>query len=95
MASLAVIVLFTLTALYGTGVYWRYHIVDADAPRALVPVQKLMVRLFGAAQGTTPPYELQNLENQYQPPSLKRHFGPDGKDWGRHPLGTDGLGRDV
>ncbi len=33
----------------------------------------------------TPPYQRQNLEQQYQAPKLLS----------RHPLGTDGLGRDV
>ena len=33
----------------------------------------------------TPPYLQQNLEAQYQSPRL----------WSRHPMGTDGLGRDV
>ncbi len=33
----------------------------------------------------TPPYQEQNLDQQYQPPHLLS----------RHPLGTDGLGRDV
>jgi len=50
-----------------------------------------LVALYGEAvyrfhrwQDTTPAYQSTHLERQYQPPGLSRH-----------PLGTDGLGRDV
>jgi len=45
--------------------------------------------------GREAPYQVQNLDNQYQKPSLRRQVGPKGEEWGLHPLGTDGLGRDV
>jgi len=87
MVCLAVVGLYTLAAMYGECVYWWYRLHDE-----------------------TPPYKRVNLAEQYQPPSfLRSPFG--GKETGRmsslgrflhglkalghHPLGTDGLGRDV
>jgi len=85
MACLWVVVIFTLTAIYGEIVYWRYHVIDADAPRLLVPVQKLFVKVLCAESvaGEPAPYERQDLDLQYVAPCRA------------HPMGTDGLGRDV
>jgi peptide/nickel transport system permease protein len=48
----------------------------------------------------TPSYQLTDLDKQYLPPSLVREPFADGlvagmRELVRHPLGTDGLGRDV
>jgi len=85
MACLWIVVLFTLTAGYGEIVYWRYRIVDARTPAFLVPAQKVMIKILRAESvvGKEPAYQRQDLNHQYEPPSWK------------HPMGTDGLGRDV
>ncbi|MCZ2110466.1 MAG: ABC transporter permease [Dehalococcoidia bacterium] len=83
MFCLAVIVLYTLLALYGEGVY-RWH----------------------QWKDITPSYQVANLDEQYMPPSwLRAPFQNDAtglarvttglRSLARHPLGTDGLGRDV
>ncbi len=60
MASLLVVVIYSLCALYGEVVYQWHQVKD-----------------------TTPAYQAQDLDHRYEAPSLS------------HPMGTDGLGRDV
>lgn len=60
-----------------------------------------------AVNDMTPPYKVPNLDRQYVPPSFCRPLPPVGETaetqgWRRywnhladHPMGTDGLGRDV
>lgn len=60
-----------------------------------------------AVNDITPPYKVPNLDRQYEPPSFCRPLPPVGetpetRGWQRywnhlsdHPMGTDGLGRDV
>ena len=48
----------------------------------------------------TPPYQKQNIDERYWPPSFVRHFSDEAptenyRRIGYHILGTDGLGRDV
>ncbi|NQT94675.1 MAG: ABC transporter permease [Lentisphaerae bacterium] len=85
MACLSVIVIFTLIALYGEVVHWRYRIVDVDAPAWMKPVHSLVVKALRAESvvGEVAPYHRQDLDKQFMPPSFE------------HPMGTDGLGRDV
>lgn len=85
MACLWVIVVFALTALYGEVVHWRYRITEVDAPGWIGPVQSVLVKVLRADRvaGGVAPYHRQDLDRQFQPPSLE------------HPMGTDGLGRDV
>ena len=85
MVCLAILALFTVTAFYGEVVYWRYSIINANSRPALVPVQKVFIKILQAesVKGQTPPYQVQDLDHQYEKPSWK------------HPMGTDGLGRDV
>ena len=85
MASLCILVLFAAAALYGSLVYWRYNILDAAAPRWAVPAQKAGAWILraGAVRDKEPGYQRQDLKQRYQAPSL------------HHPMGTDGLGRDV
>jgi peptide/nickel transport system permease protein len=85
MVCLWVIALFLAVAMYGNVVYWRYHVVDSDAPGWLQPLKKAATVVLRAESvaGKVAPYQRQDLENRYQPPSVK------------HPMGTDGLGRDV
>ncbi|MDO9543226.1 MAG: ABC transporter permease [Kiritimatiellia bacterium] len=87
IASLLVIGLYFILALYGEGTYWYYQWRDS-----------------------TPVYQQTNLGSEYLPPSVFRHpfavekneSGPAPhpvlravKNLGKHPLGTDNLGRDV
>lgn len=97
MVCLVMIGVFTLTALFGQISYWRYNIIDANPPKLLVPIQKVFIHVLRARDvaGKVAPWQVQNLDNQYKAPSLSRHRGPKGEDWGVHLLGTDGLGRDV
>jgi peptide/nickel transport system permease protein len=83
--SLWVIGLFVLASGYGEIVYWRYHITDARLPAVIEPARELLVQVLDARDvaGQPPPYDVQDLDKQYAPPSLA------------HPMGTDGLGRDV
>jgi len=98
MSCLAIIALFTATALYGEIVYWRYNIIDAAAPRLLIPVQKAAIVLLMAnrVKGQTAPYHRQNLDRQYRRPGIVTFKQADGtvvREF--HLMGTDGLGRDV
>lgn len=79
MVCLWIIVLYTLVAAYAEGVYWWHHVRDE-----------------------TPPYQQANLEEQYMRPGFVRVFSADRRaeeglfrTLTYHPLGTDGLGRDV
>lgn len=85
MVCLFIITIFAGTALYGEFVYWRYHILDAEVPKILVPAQKVFARVLrsDSVAGRPAPYDRQDMDSQYQPPSS------------RHIMGTDGLGRDV
>ena len=85
MVCLWIVIIFGLVACYGEIVYWRYHITDAQPPRLLVPVQQLFkkILLVDSVAGKEAPYQRQNLDDEYKPPS-----------W-THPMGTDSLGRDV
>jgi peptide/nickel transport system permease protein len=85
MLSLGMILVFLCTALYGEVVYWSYNIIDADAPAWLAPVQKVFVKVLAAerVKGVEAPYDRQDLNSMYEPPSRG------------HIMGTDGLGRDV
>lgn len=85
LVCLAVIAVFTLMSIYGTGLYWRYHVLDADFPTWMEPMRGVMAKVLSAEAiaGEAPPYEAQDLANRYRPP------GPG------HLMGTDGLGRDV
>lgn len=52
------------------------------------------------ARGTVPAYQKTDLDRQYLPPGFVRAWGAEsaGEAWRtlrQHPLGTDGLGRDV
>lgn len=83
---LAIVLVFTVIAFYGSAVYWRYHIIDATPScRLLVPVQKVVTILLDAksVHGNEPPYERSDVNHQYEKPSRS------------HIMGTDGLGRDV
>ncbi len=83
--SIWIIAIFFAAALYGEVLYWRYHIMDTKFPSALQPVKTLLVKTLNAEKvaGEQPPYDAKNLDDEYLPPSLE------------HPMGTDGLGRDV
>ncbi len=83
--SIWIIAIFFAAALYGEILYWRYHITDTKFPAALEPVKTLLVTALHAevVKGEQPPYDVKNLDDEYLPPSLE------------HPMGTDGLGRDV
>jgi peptide/nickel transport system permease protein len=85
MACLWIIVLMAGVAGYGEIVYWRYNILDANAPKILVPAQKLMTKVLRAekVRSEFAPYDRQDLDRKYLAPS-KAHL-----------MGTDGLGRDV
>ncbi len=85
MASLVVIVFFMLTALYGTCIYWRYNIIDAESPQMLKPLKVVVEKVLMAdrVKGQVAPYQRQDLDNRYMSPSVS------------HVMGTDSLGRDV
>ena len=76
---------FFLTAAYGEVIYWRYSIINANPRPFFVPVQKAFIKILRAeaVKESLPPYQRQDLEHQYERPGWK------------HPMGTDGLGRDV
>lgn len=77
---------FAIMALYGTVIYWRYHILDAVPPcRWVLPVQKAVAVVLMAEdlQGQVAPYDVTNIDRQFEKPSRE------------HWMGTDGLGRDV
>jgi len=80
-----IIVLFAVAAAYGSVTYWRYNILDASVPRLLLPAKKLAARVLSAEEvtGQVAPYQRVDLDDRYLAPSLD------------HPMGTDGLGRDV
>lgn len=81
---LVIVVLYGLMAAYGEGVYWQHK----------------------RAQ-TTPDYKVARIDQKFLPPSFIRDMPAAGADDSRsgfrrridhlrtHPLGTDGLGRDV
>jgi len=85
MASLGVIVLFAAAALYGSIVYWRYNVLEASVPQWVVPLQNGAAFVLRAekVRGQEPGYQKQDLAHRYEAPSTA------------HPMGTDGLGRDV
>jgi ABC-type dipeptide/oligopeptide/nickel transport system permease subunit len=85
MLSLGVIVVFVLTAFYGSIVHWRYTIVDAECPGWLEPVRAVAAVVLHAENlaGKAAPYDKQDLERRYEAPS-----------WD-YIMGTDNLGRDV
>jgi ABC-type dipeptide/oligopeptide/nickel transport system permease subunit len=97
MSCIAVLVIFTFTALYGAVAYWRYNIAEAEFPAFLVPVQKLCVRALRADKvlGKIAPYDEQNLDIKYRRPGWVT-FQKDGATARKfYLMGTDGLGRDV
>jgi peptide/nickel transport system permease protein len=85
MSCLVIILLFAVTALSGSVVYWRYNIRQAELPRVVESARPALVWLLraDALEDATPPYSRTDLDAQYKSPSWK------------HPMGTDGLGRDV
>jgi len=84
MGCLLIVLIYTALAMYGEGVY-RYH----------------------RMKDITPSYQRANLDQQYLKPSFMRQpfaapssaegssFLNGLRELKRHPLGTDGLGRDV
>ncbi|MCX7009464.1 MAG: ABC transporter permease [Kiritimatiellaeota bacterium] len=79
MVCLWIVIIYSGLALYGTALHHYY-----------------------AWRDVTPAYSETNLNEQYQPPSFLQHpFAQAGSFSGglhklaHHPLGTDGLGRDV
>jgi len=98
MASLGIILVFAVTAVYGEIVYWRYNIINTNPPEVLVPVQKVLARVLmaGNVKGQIPPYQRQDLDFQYKRPGWSCVKAFDGSVKTRFFLmGTDGLGRDV
>lgn len=94
MLCLSVVVIFSLLAFYAQLVYWKYSIRRVDAPAFLVPARDAAAWILGAGSlksGEEPPYEVKNLDEEYDPPSIRLcpvHHR-------RHLMGTDSLGRDV
>ena len=84
MVCMCIVIAYTMMAIYGEAVYRGCWFKDL-----------------------TPSYQKQNLEEQYRPPSFMRlgsvagrprpaPSAPEGlKQLLKHPMGTDGLGRDV
>lgn len=97
MLCLAVLVVFAMTALYGTVVYWRYNIMEAEFPAFLAPVQKVCAFTLGAdsIKGKSAPYDEQNLDNKYMSPGWVEFMKDGVKVRKFYLMGTDGLGRDV
>lgn len=83
--SILIIVIYIIMALWGTMVWWRYNIHDIEFPDSFSFLKKFLVKVLFAdnTRGIIPPYNRQNIDEIYQPPSWK------------HPMGTDGLGRDI
>ncbi len=52
------------------------------------------VHQYYRLRDVTPPYQEVNLQARYLPPGFARAPGQP-REWLRHPLGTDNLGRDV
>jgi len=98
MASLGIILVFAVTAVYGEIVYWRYNVINANPPAILVPMQKVFIKVLmaGRVKGQIPPYQRQDLDLQYRQPGWSSVKAFDGTIKTRFfPMGTDGLGRDV
>ena len=98
MVCLGIIAVFSMTALWGEIVYWRYNIINANPPSFCVPVQRAFIAILRAeaVANQTPPYLVQNLDIQYSKPGWARTTAKDGSERREfHLMGTDGLGRDV
>lgn len=94
MLCLGIVIVFTALSFYAQMVYWKYNIKRSDAPGFLVPARDAVAWVLGAGNikpGEEPPYEVKNLDEEYDPPSLKL-CPVHGR---RHLLGTDALGQDV
>lgn len=94
MLCLLIVILFFGTALYAQYIQSKYTIRRLDAPAFLVPVRDAAAWILGAGNlksGEEPPYEVKNLDEEYNPPSASL-CPVHGR---RHLMGTDALGRDV